>query len=400
MKRRNLFLALAAVCVFAATSARAQVLKLTQTVVNDQRRKLIEQVSLKGDVRLRHETINKKSPGNVARQRQRFRFRLQGDVNLPEYWSLGIRLVSGAGEQVSPNQSFDNLGSGKGIQIDRLFVKWSPFLSEDGKLEMTAGKIGNPLWRPYSADAVWDPDFSPEGAAQKIEWFIAPLGGIYFFNALQMAVDEDSSSTADQALFSNQIGAEYKMPFDTRLRLAGSWNEWVNERFSTFGQVATGEGNRRVAGGPGTGALANEFSVLELSAQVTAWPMGRQVRMQGTYLKNTGHVSLRENASDFHREDQGYQVGAIIGEAKLPKSWEAAYFYKWVETDATVADLTDSDFGDGGTNRRGHIAWLGYSPRDWMQVKVKYFYTRVINAALAPGLDDINRTQLDLVLKF
>lgn len=48
----------------------------------------------------------------------------------------------------------------------------------------------------------------------------------------------------------------------------------------------------------------------------------------------------------------GYQAGVIVGKASDPQSWEAAYFYKLVETDATVADLADSDFGNGGTNRK------------------------------------------------
>jgi len=70
------------------------------------------------------------------------------------------------------------------------------------------------------------------------------------------------------------------------------------------------------------------------------------------------------------------------------------------ETDSTVADLADSDFGDGGTNRKGHILWAAYNPVCWVQIKAEYFYTEVISSTMPPGEDDINRFQFDLVVKF
>lgn len=74
--------------------------------------------------------------------------------------------------------------------------------------------------------------------------------------------------------------------------------------------------------------------------------------------------------------------------------------FKRVETDATVADVADSDFGDGGTNRQGHLGWVAYNPSEWLQVKGKYFTTKVINESLAPTVDNINRLQLDCSVKF
>jgi hypothetical protein len=47
-----------------------------------------------------------------------------------------------------------------------------------------------------------------------------------------------------------------------------------------------------------------------------------------------------------------------------------------LEADATVADAVDSDFGDGGTNRRGHIFWVAYSPLDYLTFQTKYFQTK------------------------
>ena len=59
----------------------------------------------------------------------------------------------------------------------------------------------------------------------------------------------------------------------------------------------------------------------------------------------------------------------IVGQAKEKNSFEAAYFYKRSETDSTVSDVVDSDFGDGGTNRKGHIVWVAYNPQEFLQFK-------------------------------
>jgi len=118
----------------------------------------------------------------------------------------------------------------------------------------------------------------------------------------------------------------------------------------------------------------------------------------GTYIKN---LAARHQQRDGHRlGDTGYQVGARLGKAAAAKSWEAAYYYKWSEVDSTLADFADSDFGDGGTNRQGHIGWLAYNPREWLQLKFKTFVTRVINDSEPPNRDHINRYQLDLSVKF
>ena len=375
--------------------AEAQLLKLRRTDLGNRQANLIESLSLKGDLRLRHESIARRSAGRPSRQRQRFRLRLAGEIGLPEYLSVGLRLASGAGEQVSSNQSFDNLGSQKGIFIDRAYLQWKPALAQDGALRVSAGKIAYPLWRPYSADAVWDADVSPEGFSQSGEWLFPSLGGLFFANALQMRTDEDSGSRADQWLLAQQVGAEWKLPLGTRLRAAAAFHHWINERAGTFGQVALNQGNRR----DGAGALLREFDVLELTGQYSLWLSRIPLRVQGTWIKNTagkGNFAVGPGGA----QDSGFQTGAILGEVKDRRSWELAYFYKRVETDATVADVADSDFGLGGTNRRGHIVWAAYSPRDWMQLKAKFFHTRVIEEGLAPGPEDVNRLQMDFSILF
>jgi hypothetical protein len=60
--------------------------------------------------------------------------------------------------------------------------------------------------------------------------------------------------------------------------------------------------------------------------------------------------------------------------------------------------VADSDFGNGGTGRKGHILWAAYNPSKALQVKVKYFMTELEDDQAAPN--DINRLQADLSVKF
>src|SRR5258708_6857643 len=121
--------------------------------------------------------------------------------------------------------------------------------------------------------------------------------------------------------------------------------------------------------------------------------------------------SINDTAPDH--QSSGYQAGVIVGKAKAAKTWEVAYFFKYLENNATFAEFADSDFGytgtgGGGTNRKGHIFWLAYAPRDYVTLKAKYFMTDILNPYLnssglpvtTPVFDSINRFQLDLVVKF
>jgi len=361
---------------------------------------MIENLKVSGDLRLRHEYFNKRTKGQADRSRQRFRLRLGTELPFKYGVSAKLRFASGTGEQVSTNQSLDNTSGQKEFWIDRAFLEWKP----NEVFKVAAGRMANPLWTITSSDAVWDDDFNPEGFSENVKLSLFGSGRV-FLNALQMVVDEDSSDNNDQWLFSQQIGIELPLFAQSRFRVAGAVHNWVNESTTSlsgenasignFSQPTTNEGNRRYSP---SGVLQNEFRVVEVTGEYLTYLMSLPLSLQGTYIQNAG--ALDSISPSQTKEDTGYQTGLILGKASAAKSWEVAYFYKLVETDATVADVSDSDFGDGGTNRRGHIVWLAYNPHEWMQAKVKAFQTKVDNVALSPGRDDINRFQFDVSVKF
>jgi hypothetical protein len=356
--------------------------------------KWVERITFGGDLRLRHESFQRDDP-NTDRHRQRFRLRFGSELKIDELL-VGIRLASGGGDQNSTNQSFDNFFSQKQLWIDRAYLQWRalPWLT------LTGGRMPNPFFLIYTTDLVWDDDINPEGLAENLTFKFTDAI-VLFVNAGQFVLDEDAGDNNDQWLFAEQAGVQVGVNKETKVTLAGAFYHFKNATEGNFGITTAGgqqDGNTRVdptrtaAGTYTNPTLVNNYRVVDITFELAAKVADLPVSLQGDYVKN-----LADTTTD---KEMGYQVGLRLGKASDPQSWEAAYFYKLVETDAVVADMTDSDFGNGGTNRKGHIVWIAYNPTKALQVKTKYFTTEVEDETLPPGKDDINRLQVDLVVKF
>jgi hypothetical protein len=376
----------------------------------------IEKIEIKGDLRLRQENFHNRSganpnAGGIDRSRQRFRLRLGTELPFSPKVKAKIRFASGTGEQTSTNQSFDNLSGQKQFWIDLAQLEVSPVES----IKLSAGRMSNPLWMVYSSDIVWDGDYNPEGFGESFKFSLFGHGR-FFLNAMQAVADEDSGTNTDQWIISQQLGVTMPLFSASRFTLAGALHEWVHESSNTtraqtfagnatFGQNVSQFGNRRMNGataGNAAVSLANEFRVLEITAEYVTGLFDLPVSLQGTYIQNTAHLPTGQGrlfVADNVEADKGSQWGLIVGKAGAKGQWEAAYFHKQVAADATVSEVVDSDFGEGGTNRKGHIAWVGYGVTDYSVLQLKMFQTKVNDLALA-GRSDINRFQFDYSVKF
>ena len=352
-----------------------------------------------GDLRIRQENFWKSSPGQRDRSRQRFRLRYGLESTIQDIKVI-FKMASGTGEQVSTNQSFDNLSSQKALWIDVASLEWKAF----EWMKLSAGRMANPIWRVYSSDVMWDGDYNPEGFAQMFQYKVGERFDV-FANFLQMVLDEDTTDTSDQWMFGYQLGSKNKILDELSMDLAGSFYHFKYEaNVNDFSQVAANEGNSRSGA---TNILTSSFTIVHLTSQINTKLLGHPVKLQGDYIKNVesnGHLN-----SNIASDQAGYQFGTIFGKAGAAKTWEVAYFYKYLELNATIADISDSDFGDGGTNRKGHIFWVSYAPRDYLTVTAKYSNTEVLHpryqsgstfTTIPPGADSINRFQLDLSCKF
>jgi hypothetical protein len=96
-------------------------------------------------------------------------------------------------------------------------------------------------------------------------------------------------------------------------------------------------------------------------------------------------------------EDDTWLVGFGVGKAREPGSRQLKYFYKDLEKDSMVGAFTDSDFGGGGTDSKGHEINFAYQiARNW-QLAMSYFNNRI---GLSGDEEDYDRFRLDTKLKF
>jgi hypothetical protein len=84
------------------------------------------------------------------------------------------------------------------------------------------------------------------------------------------------------------------------------------------------------------------------------------------------------------------------------------YQYKYLEADAVWDAITDSDWGNGGTDRKGHVIKAAYNVLDWWQIGGTAFITEKIsnrpnsvahNTQGVAGEEEL-RIQADMVFKF
>jgi hypothetical protein len=399
----------------------------------------VDELKWSGDLRGRVEYFDNEDQSNVNdRWRYRIRLRLGLEFKFPDWAKVGIRLATGGDDPVSTNQSLQDTFSKKPFNVDLAYVTLQP--PGWDWIAVSGGKIKNPIWQPdWLSPMQYDGDVTPEGLGEE---FSFPFGDkdqhAIFLNFGQYVLDEIGGDANDPFLFDFQGGAELKMGEDVKnphLKATVAGGFMLTHNVDKMG-VASGSqpagaaspgsqsssGNRGNAtsqpGGAGTTLFyLDDFQVLYGRAEL-AWQVSDQpflgtpalVTFSGEYLTNlAGRYDNLKSSTQTASPDQtdGYTAQIKFGKAKKQGQWEIAYQYKVLEADATWDALTDSDWGLGGTDRRGHVIAGAYNVRDWWQLGIKAFITEKISGrpnsgenTRGTGTDELLRVQMDSVFKF
>jgi len=367
----------------------------------------IDKITFYGDLRLREEGFwySGSGLGDLNKNRQRFRLRVGTDITEGPV-VVHIRLATGQGEQVSTNQSERSLSAQKAAWVDRAYVE--VFAIPD--LNLMGGRMANPFTVSLTGELVWDDDYNPEGFGEIYTLKLGDDTKVYGILG-QFILDSDNSPNktggGEQWLLGYQVGTNMKVdPVDVDAAIL--FYNLANGTKDSFNQTATQDGNTRKAcpGGTPTNCLANPFNVIDATASVS-FNAGLPITVAGDYVENLADT-VQSVSPSIKDQTTAFAVGFKVGKASNANSYEAGYMYRSVETDATLADLADSDFGpNGGTNRKGHVVWAAYNFTKFTQVKVKYFNTKVKDDNLPPAPitasdqnPTFNRIQLDFSVKF
>lgn len=341
-----------------------------------------DRLRIDGDLRYRHDHVE--DEGRPDRDRQRIRARLGLTADLGESLTAGLRLATGdATNPRSTNVTFGDSNQRKDVGLDLAYVAWRA----RPDLVLTLGKQAYP-WLRASGSMLYDSDVNPEGLALAWGGRTGP-----FLNAWALWLQEQGAG-AD----ANLVGAQLGWSGAGGLTLAASYHDYGAMQGSSFGYSGYPAGNTTFAGdagcnlpAPATGALrclAYDYDILGLTAQY-ATRLGRlPLVLWAEYLENL----------EAPGDDSGYSVGATLGRARDPGSWELRLMYQDVGADAQWGGMTDSNFGGGATQARGVLIRGGYVPAKNLVLNLSLFensrdYDR-------PGERDFRLLQLDLNLRF
>jgi hypothetical protein len=324
-----------------------------------------ERITFGGDFRLRYDGIYDGVPGNntPSRHRERFRLRLTVGADISEELAFGLRLASGdPGDPTSTNQSLAELLGRKPINIDQVFLTYSPRAVKG--LTLGGGKYALPVTR---TQMTWDDDVNWEGTYQQYSTGskvavrlvaaqspITEVGGgsdAYMFAEYAHVRFPAGKTTIQLSI------ADYKFSHVDQIAVAQANNVLRTQRTNRLQLDSTG----RVVG------YVSGFNLVNAIGQATIPTPRREypVTLLADWVLNT------EAAGS---DDTGVWLTGSYGRASALRSYSAGYTFAWIEQDAAPGAFNFSDMVPS-TNVRAHILSLSYVPLRALTLDLTAFFT-------------------------
>jgi hypothetical protein len=353
---------------------------------------LIDQITLKGDFRVRyqHDTRDYKITEDLGRDRFRSRFRLGGVWdNKAENWQIGAGLATGvATDPTSTNDTWGETNSfdHSALNLDYAYAshKWNDFSA-------TLGQMKNPYVTTWT---MFDPDVRLTGltlAYGAKEGVFATIGA---FGAKVVSTDAATSSEDNVSMmYMGQVG--YKNTFSEK------GNYTVAVGYHTYDQEFI---NDSVAGKLGSiDPNTYGLDIADLYGDVS-FPAGPvDIKFYGQIWKNfaaDGTMSQSQAGNSFPETAGDNDMGWVLGMNGKYAHLHFGYAYAYVEADSYYGILADADFGIERTNKKGHKANIGYDVTKNWAIDINYFnFNRIVDYAAQP-VDNMQTCQLDVSYKF
>lgn len=351
--------------------------------------------------------------------RTRFRYRLRLGVTavIQDDFEVGLRLTSSepsgafGGDPISGNTTMDSNASKKFIYVDLAYAKWSPINTRSWSGSATFGKMENPF---VFTSLVFDNDYTPEGLALQGAYSISDKHNAKF-NLGGFVLNEIGASGANDAYLGGVqilVDSTWSKKVSTSLGVAALGIMHDNSPGLNNADVPNvNRGNTRDAAGNLIYHYNPIVGDMFLTYTLDSFPM-----FAGVFpIRVGGELIYNPAASDS--DNYGYTVGVLFGKSGKKGTWDLGYQYRWLGADAWYEELVDSDFGAlyqaappnsggttggyfAGTNVKGNIVRLAYSPYDSLTLSATWFYTELINPVPAGSDSEMNRVQVDASWKF
>lgn len=316
-------------------------------------------VKIGGDMRFRHENIDRNDDNGVKESRQRIRARLKVAAKINEEVDVGFRLVT-AGGKTSSNQTIEGSFSGKDIFFDRAYINWRPDFVKG--LTSTFGKFKQPWYNVSSDGLIWDSDVNPEGVALKYETKVGPInlaatGGYFILEDGDTLYGKADNNGFNQDLNMYHAGVSASMKFTDAVKGSLGSNAYI---YNKEEKVAVRDSG--VDGGLETGdSLENEaMEIYEVAGKLDIDTGLLPVFVYGQYAVNAS-------------ADSGEDTAWLAGFGGKYGPFKMSYNYRDTQKYAVANTFNDSDFAAGSIASRGHKVKLAYKISKNFSTGIAYF---------------------------
>jgi hypothetical protein len=347
------------------------------------------------------------------RNRTRLRARFGTDILLGDGFNAGIRIATGdSNSPTSPNQTLGGSGgnfSKYQIWLDRAFLSYDAGPGDGQELTFLLGRFDNPF---FSTDIQWDDDLGFDGLALRGKVHVNDAVSTFFSAGYFPVYNTDFNfasnqpakfESTDKWLGGAQLGIDWKITDELRAKFGVAYYAFNNiegRLSSPFIPLSANDAGDTDTTRPGfaqrgntymalrdidntTAAndfgnkyqyqyygLASEFRNLTITAKLEydhyepirlalLGEVTKNIAFDGSSIGNRAvnnrGAGTATTLGDFDGGDTAWMLAFQIGKPALEKfgDWQAAFGYRYVESDAVVDGFTESDFGGGGTNVQG-----------------------------------------------
>ena len=338
-------------------------------------------VHLKGDLRLRYESIERDDADN--KYRNRYRLRLGAKIDLTDDLQFDVGMRSGFGNPTSGNQTFldDEPLSDYFFQSLRFNVLGFTYKSDNSTVKI--GRQPYMMYRPVKSQLVWDNDVSMNGAnyQYKDDTKIITLG------INEPTLEENSVAEDNVYLFLAQYVHKTKLDF-AKLNLGAGlyYYDGLKGNTELFGKSKSNTVDDQ-------GRYTNNYHLVEGFGELQFKDVfGMPFKVAAGMVYN-----FAADNNNF-----GYDLAFQLGKAKHVGDWQVKYSYTDLQADATLGAYSDSDNFGGGTAASGHAIRLKYKFGEHTYLAGNFFFDKLYESrSKIPGMEpNYERVQLDAIIKF
>ncbi len=341
-----------------------------------------DRIHAKGDLRLRHETIERDDKNDKYRERYRLRYNLNFDIT--NNIILESAISSGKGNPTSGNVSFRDDENWNDYFFDVLKVDILDLAYKFDNSWLRVGKSKHHMVRPIKTQLIWDNDIRLEGInyGYKNDTKRYRLG----VNKVHR-LENHAESKDDIYMYIAQYVQTMKLE-NIKLNVGAGFYYYDGVKGNTTPYAKGALGNTLDE----YGFYVNDYAILEVFSELklkNLW--GKPLKFAATFAYNTTLSS----------DNFAYDVSMQLGDTKNINDWKVGYTYRDIQKDAVFGAHNDSDFIAGGTDAKGHIFTGKYKFAKNVDIGGHFQWSTLNEGKSKTGIEaDYHRVQLDVILKF